>query len=145
MKGVLMSKQTGKPLLINGKEIRAEKKFRPEKPDGSVEVSFTFDSSALKNQEVVVFEHLYVQETEVATHTDLNDKGQTVKYKLGTLKPSMPGNRPSGGVKTGDQTSILLAVLLIAVASITIVVVFAFRKNIRKGDREKKNGEEIGK
>ena len=145
VKGVLMSKQTGKPLLINGKEIRAEKKFRPEKPDGSVEVSFTFDSSALKNQEVVVFEHLYVQETEVATHTDLNDKGQTVKYKLGTLKPSMPGNRPSGGVKTGDQTSILLAVLLLAVASITIVVVFAFRKNIRKGDREKKNGEEIGK
>ena len=145
VKGVLMSKQTGKPLLVNGKEIRAEKKFRPEKPDGSVEVSFTFDSSALKNQEVVVFEHLYVQETEVATHTDLNDKGQTVKYKLGTLKPSMPGNRPSGGVKTGDQTSILLAVLLLAVASITIVVVFAFRKNIRKGDREKKNGEEIGK
>ena len=145
VKGVLMSKQTRKPLLINGKEIRAEKKFRPEKPDGSVEVSFTFDSSALKNQEVVVFEHLYVQETEVATHTDLNDKGQTVKYKLGTLKPSMPGNRPSGGVKTGDQTSILLAVLLLAVASITIVVVFAFRKNIRKGDREKKNGEEIGK
>ena len=144
VKGVLMSKQTGQPLLVDGKEIRAEKKFRPEKPDGSVELSFTFDSSALKNQEVVVFEHLYVQETEVAVHADLNDKGQTVKYKLGTLKPSMPGNRPGGGVKTGDQTSILLTVLLLVAAGITSVVVFVSRKN-RKGGQEKKNGEESGK
>ena len=104
MKGVLMSKQTGKPLLINGKRDSVQRKNSAQKNRMAVcKFPLPLNSSALKNQEVVVFEHLYVQETEVATHTDLNDKGQTVKYKLGTLKPSMPGNRPSGGVKTGDR------------------------------------------
>ena len=93
VKGVLMSKQTGQPLLVDGKEIRAEKKFRPEKPDGSVELSFTFDASELQGESVVVFEHLYVQGTEVAVHADLEDQGQTVTFP-----------KPEIGTQAKDRT-----------------------------------------
>ena len=80
VKGILMDKATGEPLLISEKQITAEKTFTPEEPDGSVELAFTFDSTAIKNPAVVVFERLYVNDKEVAAHTDINDKGQTVEY-----------------------------------------------------------------
>lgn len=80
LKGILMDKSTGTPLLINKKEITVEKTFIPETADGTVVLEFSFDSTALKNPEIVVFESLYVENKEVNAHRDLNDKGQTVKY-----------------------------------------------------------------
>ena len=79
--GILMDKTTGKPLTVNGKEVTAEKTFTANKSSGSVKLEFTFDSSALKGKEVVAFEHLYYDDKEVAAHADINDKGQTVKFK----------------------------------------------------------------
>ncbi|WP_287971359.1 SpaA isopeptide-forming pilin-related protein, partial [Blautia sp.] len=43
VKGVLMDKSTGKELLVNGKPVTAEKTFKAEKPEGYVELEFTFD------------------------------------------------------------------------------------------------------
>ena len=80
LKGILMDKSTGTPLLINKKEITAEKTFIPEVAEGSTVMEFSFDSTALKNPEIVVFERLYVKDKEVNAHRDLNDKDQTVKY-----------------------------------------------------------------
>ena len=80
LKGILMNKSTGTPILINKKEITAEKTFMPETADGTVVLEFSFDSTALKNPEIVVFESLYVKDKEVNAHRDLNDEGQTVKY-----------------------------------------------------------------
>ncbi|MGN0152235.1 MAG: VaFE repeat-containing surface-anchored protein, partial [Wujia sp.] len=79
VKGVLIEKVSGEPLVINGEEIRAEKTFTAEKKNGYVELSFTFDSSALKSS-VVVFEDLYQDEKKIATHSDIEDKDQTVYY-----------------------------------------------------------------
>jgi len=79
--GILMDKTTGKPLTVNGKEVTAEKTFTANKSSGSVKLEFTLDSSALKGKEVVAFEHLYYDDKEVAAHADINDKGQTVKFK----------------------------------------------------------------
>ncbi|TKI23912.1 VaFE repeat-containing surface-anchored protein, partial [Bacillus mycoides] len=56
MKGKLMDKSTGKPLLVNEKEVTAEKKFVPETKDGVVTLDFTFDASKLEGKEIVVFE-----------------------------------------------------------------------------------------
>ena len=50
-----MSRKPDSHFLWMEKERRAEKKFRPEKPDGSVELSFTFDASELQGESVVVF------------------------------------------------------------------------------------------
>lgn len=87
LKGVLMNKNTGKKLKINGKEVSAEKTFKPQKADSSVEMEFTFDSTALAGKAVVVFENLYQDEMEIAVHADINDKGQSVtfeKVEIGT-------------------------------------------------------------
>ena len=81
IKGVLMDKTTGKALLDKDKkEITATKKFTAKKPDGTVELAFTFDSSLLTGKSVVVFEDLYNENVRVAFHTDIKDEGQTVNF-----------------------------------------------------------------
>ena len=81
VRGVLMDKTTGNELLDKDKkEITATKKFTAEKPDGTVELAFTFDSSLLTGKSVVVFEDLYNENIKVAFHTDIRDEGQTVHY-----------------------------------------------------------------
>lgn len=87
VKGKLMDKETGEPLLVDGQEITAEKTFVPEKPDGTTPLSFTFNASALAGKTVVVFEDLLTENIQVATHSDITDEGQTVTFdnpKIGT-------------------------------------------------------------
>ena len=102
LKGILMDKATGKALLVDGKEVAAETTFTPEKADGSVEVTFTFDASALKGKEVVVFERLYIGENEIAAHTDIEDKNQTVSftaYAMKLTKIDRATNKPLDGAE----------------------------------------------
>ena len=77
--GVLMDKETGEKLLVDGKEITAETVFVPETKNGSVDVTFIFDATGLHGKEIVVFEDLYRENVLLATHADINDEGQTVK------------------------------------------------------------------
>ncbi len=95
--GTLMDKSTGKPFEINGKPVTSEVVFTPEKSDGKVTVSFTFDGKYIKEStELVVFENLYRDNVEIAVHADINDDGQTVKINVPVPeKPSTP--------KTGDD------------------------------------------
>ena len=65
---------------MNGKEVTSEKTFTPEETDGTVELSFTFDSTALNGKTVVVFETLYYEDVEVAVHADINDENQAVIF-----------------------------------------------------------------
>lgn len=97
IKGTLMDKSTGKPFEIDGKPVTSEVTFTPEKPNGKVTVSFTFDASAIKETtELVVFETLYRDNVEIAVHADIDDEGQTVKINVPVPdKPSTP--------KTGDD------------------------------------------
>ncbi len=83
LKGILMDKSTGKPLVINGKEIHSEASFTPENPSGEATVKFTFDSKFIKQDtDIVVFENLYRDGKELAVHADIEDEGQTVKVKV---------------------------------------------------------------
>lgn len=79
--GVLMDKETGEKLLVNGKEITAETTFIAETKNGSVDVTFIFDATGLHGKEIVVFEDLYRENVLLAIHADINDEGQTVKIK----------------------------------------------------------------
>ena len=79
--GVLMDKETGEKLLVDGKEITAETVFVPETKNGSVDVTFVFDATGLHGKEIVVFEDLYRENVLLATHADINDEGQTIKVK----------------------------------------------------------------
>ena len=97
IKGTLMDKATGKPFMVKGKEVTSTVKFVPDKTDGKVEVTFTFDGSAIKKDtELVVFEALYRDGVELTAHADINDDGQTV-----TIKPYISHNP-----KTGDERNV---------------------------------------
>src|SRR5699024_4693186 len=78
VKGKLMDKETGEPVLNDDKEITGETKFTPEKHKGSVDVKFTFDRSELDTDSVVVFEDIYDGDEVVAKHHDIDDEKQTV-------------------------------------------------------------------
>lgn len=80
LSGVLMDKATGEPLLVGEQQVTAELEFTPDSPDGTVELTYTLDASALAGKAVVVFEDLYQGETLVASHSDLEDEGQTVTF-----------------------------------------------------------------
>ena len=125
IKGTLMDKSTGKPFMVKGKEITSTVKFVPDKADGKVEVTFTFDGSAIKKDtELVVFETLYRDGVELTAHADINDDGQTV-----TIKPYIPHNP-----KTGDDRNIN-RILGIAGASLVGIAgcVYFFIKRKKKG------------
>lgn len=128
IKGTLMDKSTGKPFKVKGKEITSTVKFVPNKTDGKVEVTFTFDGSAIKKDtELVVFETLSRDGVELTTHADINDKGQTVTIKVPELE----------NPKTGDERNIN-KILGIAGASLVGIAgcVYFFIKRKKKGDTD---------
>lgn len=120
--GVLMDKSTGKAFLVDGKEVCSEVTFTPETADGEVTVSFTFDGSAItKNTEVVVFETLYRDETEIAVHADIDDKDQTV-----TIYPQPEPEKP----QTGDNSNLGFYIGLgsVAVGGLIAFLIIKFKK-----------------
>ena len=112
LSGVLMNKATAKPFLdFDGNEVAAEATFTPTDADGTVDVTFMFSSLHLKQDtEVVVFETLYREDIELATHAQIDDEGQTVKIRvpeIGTTATSEDGHRvdPLGEVTIFDEVS----------------------------------------
>ena len=100
LSGVLMDKETGEPLLVGeGEEqaqVTAEVEFTPTSSEGSVELTYTFDASALAGMSVVVFEDLYLDENIVASHADITDEGQTITFG----KPAIGTTATIDGEKT---------------------------------------------
>ena len=89
--------------------------FTPTSPEGTVELTYTFDASALAGKSVVVFEDLYQDESLVAFHANLEDEGQTISFgqpEIGTTatvngeKTAQPAERITlnrhGGVQQPD-------------------------------------------
>ncbi len=135
--GILMDKETGKEVLIDGNPVTAETAFKPEKPEGTVDVTFTFDAEALKEHDVVVFEKLYMtvkeedkeKEIELTNHKDIQAESQTIKLTEVPTEPEKPADTPDAP-KTGDTTNlwIPIAVLAAALAGIVAVVIRIRRK-----------------
>ena len=105
LKGVLMNKATGKALELDGKEITSEVKFTPEQPSGTVDVLFTFDSKFIKTEtQIVAFEYLYKDGKELATHTDIEDEGQTVTIHIPSIKTTAKVNDKKKATAKGKLT-----------------------------------------
>ena len=131
IKGKLIDKSTGKPLLVDGKEVVSEKEFTAENFSGEVTVSFTFDASALSSRKIVVFENLYEDDTEIATHADIADEGQTV---------SLESDHPSNSPKTGDDMKLYVLFALMVAAGLAATAVQVVRK--KKHSNAQKETEE---
>ena len=139
VKGILMDKETGKPLLIDGKKVTAEKTFTAKSEAGSIELEFTFDGSTLGEKEIVVFEKLFYNGREIAAHEDIEDMGQTVtlhKEKTVTITSKKPGTTTSTSkpVKTGDASQIALLYVGLAVLAMAGILVSVILKKRKKPD-----------
>ena len=73
-------KVSKKQLLdADGNPVTAETEFVPDDTYGTVDVTFTFNGSLLKdNTPVVAFESLSYKDKEIASHSDIEDEDQTV-------------------------------------------------------------------
>ncbi len=121
-----MDKASGEPLQINGEPVRAETVFVAEKPSGSIEIDFTFQSKGMEEKELVVFEKLLMTENEeeVAEHEDLEDQNQTVRL---LKQPGTPGK-----VRTGDGSLGKIWIFMILVAACGMAAVQTAEKRTRR-------------
>ena len=122
IKGILMDKSTGKQFLVYGKEVCSEVTFTPETADGEVTVSFTFDGSVInKDTEIVVFETLYREGTEIAVHADIEDENQTV-----TIHPQPEPEKP----QTGDNSNLgfYIGLASVAVGGLIAFLIIKFKR-----------------
>ena len=109
LNGKLHSKSNGKPLMVGDKPVTGQTTFTPEKADGKVEVTFTFDSRDLEDKtDIVVFESLVRSGTEIASHADIDDENQTVTVthpEIGTT--AVDGADGDKNVITDDTTEVI--------------------------------------
>ena len=109
LNGKLHSKSNGKPLMVGDKPVTGQTVFTPEKADGKVEVTFTFDSRDLEDKtDIVVFESLVRSGTEIASHADIDDENQTVTVthpEIGTT--AVDGADGDKNVITDDTTEVI--------------------------------------
>ncbi len=128
LQGILMDKETDKPLLIDGNEVRSTKSFIPTEADGQVTMEFYFDGSSLAGKDIVVFERLYREGREVASHQDINDEGQTVTITKKPEVPKMPENKKTPSApKTGDA-GFVVPLLLLLVALFLLKLMTRYRE-----------------
>lgn len=129
IKGTLMDKATGKPFKVKGKEITSTVKFVPDKTDGKVEVTFTFEGSAIKKDtELVVFETLSRDGAELAAHADIDDEGQTVTIKVPELE----------NPKTGDERNKKALASVMSVSALGAVSLAYYLLKKKKNNKEEK-------
>lgn len=129
IKGVLMDKATNEPFKVDGKEIISEVTFVPEKPNGEVTVSFTFDARGItQTTELVVFETLYLDGAEIAAHADIEDEGQTVTITV--PEPETPN--------TGDTSNRRTLATIMSVSAFGIAALAYYLLKKKKSNKEDK-------
>ena len=77
LKGWQMVKSENAQLLIDGEPVENDYTFTAKKSEMEVEVSYTFNASALGGKDLVTFEELY-DLSNPDEHKDIEDAGQTV-------------------------------------------------------------------
>ena len=133
VKGKLMDKATGQPLLVNGREVTAEKTFTATRNTGSIEVEFTLPAKVLQGKTTVVFEDMYNDGVKIATHSDITDINQTIA--IGRLDVNFPyGGHGLGSVKTGDPLALGLTLMILGISSMLLVVVIRAKKRANEAE-----------
>ena len=133
VKGKLMDKSTGQPLLVNGREVTAEKTFTATRNTGSIEVEFTLPAKVLQGKTTVVFEDMYNDGVKIATHSDITDINQTIA--IGRLDVNFPyGGHGLGSVKTGDPLALGLTLMILGISSMLLVVVIRAKKRANEAE-----------
>jgi len=122
LSGWQMLKEENAELLIDGKRVDSDYTFTADSEKMTVEITYSFDGSALGGQNLVTFEELYDmtnpdEPKKVTEHKDITDDGQTVTIKEMPKVPDTPKDtdtpdtpstvtKTSDSPKTGDNTNI---------------------------------------
>ena len=145
IRGILMSKASAAPLIVDDAEVTAERTFTPVSTNGTVEVVFSFDASLLAGCEVVVFEYVYRNGREIASHIDLDDEHQTVRFNVPPLKPPVVVRPPQTRVttptpstqsmpRTGDSLGLHRGVVVVGLAGMLSVFTAVKRRSVKISD-----------
>lgn len=79
--GTLMYSDSGAPVLdSDDNPVIASTTFTPDATEGTVDVVFTLDATALGGRDVVVFERLSTAGVTIAIHEDITDANQTISF-----------------------------------------------------------------
>lgn len=120
IKGKLMDKENKAVIKDkNDKEIVSEITFVPKTTKGKIDLKFTVDSSLVIGKEIVVFEDLYIENTLLVSHSDINDKDQTVKIKEKEKIKETPKTIQHNNPRTGDAG-------IIGFVSLILMSIFMF-------------------
>ena len=119
LKGWQMLKEENAELIIDGKRVENDYTFVADDEEMKVEISYTFNASALGGKNLVTFEELYDfsnpdEPVKVAEHKDIEDDGQTVLIteriiKIYTTATDKDGNKE---IEAGKEVTIIDTVTL---------------------------------
>ena len=119
LKGWQMLKEENTELIIDGKRVENDYTFIADDEEMKVEISYTFNASALGGKNLVTFEELYDlsnpdEPVKVAEHKDIEDDGQTVLIteriiKIHTTATDKDGNKE---LEAGKDVTIIDTVTL---------------------------------
>lgn len=106
LKGCVMDAETGEAVTVNGNPVEAEVRFTPRQSESAVEMEFSVDSVHLEGKHLVIYEYLYLKDTLLSSHEDIEDEGQTVEIL-----------ERKSAVKTGDDLQDMDETMLLAASS----------------------------
>ena len=141
LRGVLVDRETGKPLRENdspsGAVLMSEYRFTATDYQMDVDMEFVFDAAAFAGRTIVVFEYLYQEDVEISRHADLEDLMQQLYVKdaeqqTGEKKEM---DTPKETPQTGDEGSVL-PIAAVAGAGTAAVLSVAMRVRYKKDCRE---------
>ena len=119
LKGWQMVKDENAELLIDGEPVQSDYTFTANKEQVEVEVSFTFNASALAGKNLVTFEELYDvtnpdEPVKVAEHKDIDDEGQTVLIteRIIEIHTTATGSDGEKEITAGKEVTIVDTVTL---------------------------------
>lgn len=109
--GYLMNQDTNTAILDkDGNKITSSRTFTAETANGSIDITFEFDSSDMEGSTAVVFEDLYHNDIRVTTHSDITDSNQSILYpKIRTKAHDKSTGDHNGTV--GSETTIIDTVI----------------------------------
>ena len=114
-----MLKEENAELIIDGKRVENDYTFVADDEEMKVEISYTFNASALGGKNLVTFEELYDlsnpdEPVKVAEHKDIEDNGQTVLIteRIITIHTTATDKDGNKEIEAGKEVTIIDTVTL---------------------------------
>lgn len=106
IKGELINAMTKEPVISeDGSAVSVQKEFECILENGSIDVSYSINSSGLSGMDIVVYETLYMNGEKIAEHKNIEDEGQTIHFP--GIKTAVR-EKDSGSGVTGARENITL-------------------------------------